>query len=70
MPKISFCFSGWVNGANVSVVMDVASGQEVDVTDLTVNEVVERLLSGEWALSLWDGMNNCDSSEAELFDYE
>jgi hypothetical protein len=68
MPKIDFCFSGWVRGAHVSKAT-TPEGVEIDVSGLTSAELVSRLSKGELAISLADHLYESDA-EIEIFDYE
>ena len=69
MPKIDFCFSGWVRGANIKSVTD-SQGNSVDVTGQTSEELVKKLRAGELFISLSDGLDDNKDSEVEIFDYE
>lgn len=70
MPKISFSFSGTVSGANVTNTLKVSTMEQVDVSNLTSEELVDKIESGELVISLSDAMSDCDQSDAELSDYE
>ena len=70
MPKINLSFSGWVNSANISKAYRVATNEDVDVSDLTSVELVDKLQKGELALTLSDALDNCDNNEIDIFDYE
>lgn len=71
MPAIDFNFQGYIRGANVETVYDIASGAEVDVSLLSAEEVVTKLKAGEWSLSLVDYLHeDVRHTEIELFDYE
>jgi hypothetical protein len=69
MPKIDFCFSGWLRGVNIDHVTD-AEGNSIDVSSLTSEELIERLESGKLFISL-SGSLNCsnEDEEVEIFDY-
>jgi len=70
MPRISLCFQGHVNGANIDTAIDSKTNQEVDVSGMSSEELIQKLDNGELAVSLTDAMNDCDNSGAELFDYD
>jgi hypothetical protein len=71
MPKVSFSFSGWVRDAEITKAMNLANGgEDIDVSHLTRDELVEKLNSGELAISLSDAMDNSKESDAEISDYE
>jgi len=69
MPKIDFCFSGWVRGCTVSVATD-AEGKDVDVSQMDASELVDKLHNGELFISLADNLHNGKEEEIEIFDYE
>lgn len=68
--RISFCFQGWVSGADIDKVTEVATGNEVSVSGKSVKELVDGLTNGKYALSLSESMDCCKQSECEIFDYE
>lgn len=68
MPKINFCFSGWINDANITTCAN-ADGNQVDVSQMTPDELIQKLNSGELFLSLKESLNNSDSEEIEIFDF-
>lgn len=70
MHNISFSFSGWVSCADISTVTVTATGVELDVTDIPTKEVVEKLESHEWCISLADHLYSNRKNEVEIFDFE
>jgi hypothetical protein len=66
MPKISFCFSGWVVGANIRSATD-DQGNDVDVTGLTSKELVKKLKAGELIISLSSSLNDNDDYDTTFF---
>jgi hypothetical protein len=71
--RIDLCFSGWIRGLNVTNVMDVKSGDTIFLgTKTTTEEIVEKLKSGEWALSLRQILSGGEyrDEEIELFDFD
>jgi hypothetical protein len=71
MPHIDFNFQGYVRGANVEIVYDVGSGEEVDVSKLTADEVASKLKAGMWTISLVDYLHeDVRHTEIEISDYE
>jgi hypothetical protein len=69
MPKIDFCFSGYVRGANVTEVTD-ANGKQVSVSDLDAKTLAKKLESGELFISLGDHLYENRKGEIELFDFD
>lgn len=71
MPKIDLCFRGWFIGTNISTAIDGKSFKPVAVSDMTSEELVEKLRLGDLLLSLADVMDNDNKDqEIELFDFE
>lgn len=70
MPEIHFSFSGWVNSALITEAYNIKSGEKVDVSKMDAKELINKIESGELAISLSDALDSCASSEVELFDYE
>lgn len=68
MPSIDFCFQGWVRGAQVEKATD-KSGQEVDVSHLTSQELADKLTQGEIYISLGDYLYDNHKAEIEIHDY-
>lgn len=70
MPKIDFCFSGWVRGAAVTKIT-TAAGNEQDVTGEDAESVAKNLEAGEYFISLGDYLyDNSHKCEIELFDFD
>jgi DUF4097 and DUF4098 domain-containing protein YvlB len=70
MPRISFTFSGCINGADIKTALEIATGKDIDVSTLSGAELVSKLRAGELAISLRDGMDNGEVDQVELQDYE
>jgi hypothetical protein len=68
MPKISFCFSGWVNGANIKQATD-QNGKSVDVSTMSPSELSQKLTDGELFISLGDHLYANEDAEIEMFDF-
>jgi len=69
MPKIDFCFSGWVRGAEVETATD-DKGKSVDVSKMDASELARKLSKGELFISLGDYLYDNHSNEIEMFDFE
>lgn len=69
MPRISFSFSGWVSGANITQASDV-EGNWVDVSEMSEAELVKKLANGELFISLGDHLYDSLDREIEIFDFE
>jgi hypothetical protein len=54
MPRVSFDFSGHVSNADIHVVYEVGSGQNVDVRGWTNQQLADALTSGTHIISLGD----------------
>ena len=72
MPKINLCFQGWLQGIEVNQIF--ATGEletPINVSNISSQQLVRQLQSGEWAISLKEALNtDCDDEEIEIFDYE
>jgi hypothetical protein len=70
MPKIDFCFQGFVRGAEVTTVTN-AEGEKVDVSKMTSVDLADGLDHGGLFLALGDYLyDNCKDVSIELFDFE
>lgn len=69
-PRIDFCFQGWVRGAEISTALDIATGNTIDVSEMSSEELVGKIKNGELAISFDDCLENSSNQEIELFDYE
>ena len=71
MPKMNLCFQGWLRGVEIRRVTETASGEYVDVSQLSAEEVEAKLSNGEWLVSLKDLLNTeiADEEEIEIFDF-
>lgn len=69
MPKIDFCFSGWVRGASVTTATD-KDGNLLDVSGMPAKELVQKLKDGVLFISLGDYLyNNNSDVDIEMFDW-
>lgn len=68
MPKIDFCFSGWVRGAEITQATN-SEGQTVDVSQMPTTELVQKLEAGELTVSLGDHLYASRKNEVEMFDW-
>jgi len=70
VPSVSFAFSGWVVGADVTTATDT-QGDEVDVSHMTGEDLACRLDAGGLFISLGNYLyDNSRKTEIELFDFE
>ena len=71
MAQIDFCFQGYVRGADVEKVTITETGESLDVSGFSAEEIVEKLRAGEWCISLGDFLyDNRKDSEIELHDFD
>lgn len=70
MPKISFGFSGYCNGVEVSEVSETATGNKVDVSQMDAETLIKNLNEGLWCLSLGDYLYEGRKNEIEMVDFE
>lgn len=63
MAVISFQFSGWMNDVSIDTVMEVETGKDVDVSKMPSQDVIEKLNSGVYAISLADALSIGGSNE-------
>lgn len=70
MPRVDFCFSGFIRGANIQKASNV-QGKEVDVSKMTGEELAKKLENGDLFISLGDYLyNNHQNSEVEISEFE
>lgn len=69
MPKIDFCFSGWVRGAEIETATD-CEGKKVDVSNMDSSVLASKLEKGELFISLGDYLYDNRENEIEIFDFE
>jgi len=67
-PKIDLCFQGWLRRAPIKQVDDL-NGKIVDVSNKSTQELVQKLQSGEWMISLQNVLEATDDREIEIFDF-
>ncbi len=68
MPTMSFCFSGHNRHAQIETAIDLSTGNPVDVSEMSREELARKLNSGDLAISLKDHLESAD--EIELTDFE
>ena len=69
MPRISLCFQGWINGADIETCVDLKSNV-IDVSEMSATELIQKIKAGDLFLSLHDALESAEDSETELHDYE
>lgn len=69
MPKIDFCFQGYVRGAEVEKATNI-NGKEVNVSKMKAETLVKKLTNGELFISLGDYLYDSHKNECELHDFE
>ena len=69
MPKVDFCFSGYVRGAFVDTAVDI-NGKTVSVEDWTSKQLSKSLNSGKLFILLADHLYESCDTEVELFDFD
>lgn len=69
MPKITFSFSGWVRNAPVERALEVATGNEIDVSQMSSEELMAKLEAGELAISFAEAYGNSSDVDIEIGDY-
>lgn len=74
MPAIDFNFSGYIRGASVTAVTVTETGETLDVSDKTADEVATKLASKEWSIALGDflygDVNDTNETSVEFDDFE
>lgn len=68
MPKIDFCFQGWVRGANIHTATN-KEGKEVDVSWMSEERLAQRLNEETLTISLGDHLYKSRDAEIEIFDF-
>lgn len=58
--KVNLSFSGWLRDVDVTKVYCPTSNKDVNVEDIPTDTVIEKLLSGEWTLSLATCLEDCE----------
>jgi hypothetical protein len=69
MPNIDLSFQGWIRGANIKTAYSPVNGN-IDVSQMSQEELADKLNLGELYLSLEDCLNDNNKVEIELFDFE
>lgn len=71
MPRINFCFQGWVNDTEITSAMNPETGLAEDVSGLSAAELIAKLEKGELCFSFVTALSleNCRDREIELSDY-
>lgn len=70
MPNIDLCFSGWIRNAEVEYVYVVATGIQIDISEVSAETLIDNLENGTWAISLTECLDRCSKSKVEMFDYD
>ena len=70
MPKIDFNFSGFVRGAIIIEATETATGNKVDVRNMSGPGLERKLNSGELCISLGDHLYDSRKTEVEMVDFE
>jgi hypothetical protein len=70
MAKIDFAFGGWIRGADVTKVTVVDTGADLNVEEVSADELMTKLATGEWAISLGDYLYDSEDAEIEISDFE
>ena len=70
MPRVDFNFQGYIKGALVEELYHLPTGDTVDVTGKTSEEVADLLQDGKHSSALGDHLYESDDSEIELSDFE
>ena len=68
--NIDFCFQGWVRGAEVEEVTEVATGNKIQTSSLKPEAVIEGLEDGTYAIALGDYLYDNGRSEIEIHDFD
>lgn len=69
MPRVDFCFQGYVLGASVDKATDV-NGKEVDVSKMNAKTLADKLEKGELFISLGDHLYEGRKNECKLHDFQ
>ena len=69
MPKIDLCFQGWLRGAIITEAAETATGNKVDVREMSAHELTQKLDSGELCISLGEHLYESRKAEIEMFDF-
>ena len=73
MPRIDFCFQGWVRGAEINTATRPKSDGEVetvDVSNMSGEELSAKLNEGELFISLGDHLYDNKEASIEIHDFE
>lgn len=62
MPNISFTFSGHINNAPIKEALDIATMRNIDVSQMTAEELLAKINEGELAISFSDAYSDGDAN--------
>ena len=68
--KISFTFSGWVENAEIEKVTEVATGKDVDITQVDNETILKNFESGKWAIGFVDAYENSNKTDCDMTDFQ
>jgi len=66
---IDFCFQGWVRGAEIDRVTVVATGERLLMSNVSDENMVANLESGEWTITLGDYLYSNKAAKIETYDF-
>ncbi len=69
MPKINFSFQGSCR-ADINKVTVIETGEVIDVSGFASDDLIARLDSGEFMISLGDHLYTSRKTEIEMHDFE
>ena len=69
MPRITFSFSGWVKNTPVESVLEVATGNEIDVSQMSSEDLIAKIEAGELAISFTEAYGNSSDVDIEISDF-
>lgn len=69
-PQINLTFQGWCRRSEMEEAMVVKTGETVDLKGVSSEELVSKLQSGEWSISLVDAIDNAGKYDCEVSDYD
>ena len=68
MAILSFNFTGWCR-ADITKVLDVSSGKEIDVSQMPAQELADKLEKGELTINFVDVYAEAAAVENEICDF-
>lgn len=70
MPRVNFTFSGYVTGARVNAAFNPNLDIDIDVSDMSDDELAAKLQSGELTIDLSSAITHCKEANVEFDDCE